>query len=60
MPITDGRDQPKKVFRHYMETLFEASGLKINNDNYAEWDEFIDGIIEQTKIEIINDLNGKI
>ena len=60
MPITDGRNQPKRIFSHYMETLFKASGLKIDNTNYAEWDELIDGIIEQTKIEIINDLNGKI
>ena len=60
MPITDGREQPKKLFRNYMEVLFEASGLKVNNKNYAEWDELIDGIIEQTKIEIINDLNGRV
>ena len=60
MAITDGREQPKELFRHAMETLFKASGLEITNDNYVGWDEIIDGIIEQTKIEMKNDLNGRI
>ena len=60
MAITAGREQPKKLFRNYMEVLFNASGLEIDNDNYAEWDELIDGIIEQTKAEIKNDLNGRV
>ena len=60
MAITDGREQPKELFRYYMETLFETSGLKITNNNYVQWDEIIDGIIEQTKKEIIHDLNGRV
>ncbi len=37
----------------------EASGLKVDNNNYAEWDEIINGIIEQTKAEIREEQKGK-
>ncbi len=50
--IEENRHKIKDTFRHYMAMMMEASGLKVDNDNYAEWDKIIDGIIEQTKAEI--------
>lgn len=40
--------------------LMRKSELQVCNDNYTEWDEIIDEIIEQTKAEIREELKMKI
>jgi len=47
------RDSIKRVFGHYMSMLYmNAMKRKPESDNYAEWDEIIDNIIDVTKREI--------
>lgn len=49
----------KKTFRYYMAIMWQNSGEKATNDNFAEWDAIIDGIIEQAKAEIRKEGKGE-
>lgn len=39
------RRSAKRVFKHYMEVLFDKAGIPVSSDNRVEWDEIIDSII---------------
>ena len=50
--MMDNKQYAKRLFKHYMATTWDHVGLHVDSDNYAEWEDIIDAIIEAAKEEI--------
>jgi hypothetical protein len=48
----DKREAAKRLFKHYMSFTWNEIGLSVDSDNYAEWSDFVDFVIDAAKEEM--------